>query len=611
MENIEKYVFDPKNPENFFAYKILLKIIKSEKYSVYVSPSFVLYYFADYIFDKEVKEDIYSIDKKELNSLSGLHLAEIYAKDYSIKDLEEVIVKKLSVVDSNNLLNLFANSFFYLEENNFSNELYFFESSKVSIRGFQNFYPKFQLKNKKPSNDRGSLSQIKKNNIIFFLTIHDNGLLKELLFEKACPIVFPAEQFTKFVKVNSLAKNYKPILINSRTDLDILISNLLYQTSKKKRANLQKEISTLTSLSAKNYFSIKQIDLNNLQNKSEIYFIGENGDGKSLVLQTILLSLIGNQAIGIISDFLTQNNSKKFEVNSIDSLGIERKYNKKSQFDNIFAYGVNRFQNDSDKKDQHGFLSLFSHDEYLESPVKWLQHLDYQEKSGNTPDITLIKAKELLNDLLEENVQIEVSPEGVDFFERGAKLKFDQLSDGYKSVLVWMCDLLSRLSTKQPNVDHISQFQGIVLVDEIGMFLHPKWQRTIVKKLRTTFPLIQFFFTTHSPIVLLGASEDAVFYKVYKEDGETKIADPIENKSLGHLMANGILTAPFLFGLENAHSESYNPKTDDLDTSDDYLTGKIHEVVTKKIANENNISEHQIMDLIQQELDKYQAAPNK
>ncbi|MFK7983596.1 MAG: hypothetical protein AB8G86_26705, partial [Saprospiraceae bacterium] len=106
------------------------------------------------------------------------------------------------------------------------------------------------------------------------------------------------------------------------------------------------------------------------------------------------------------------------------------------------------------------------------------------------------------------------------------------------------------------------------------------------------------------------ASEDAVFYKVYKEEGETKISDPIENKSLGHLMANGIITAPFLFGLESARSESYNAKTDNLDTSEDYLSGKIHDAISKKIAAKNNISEDQVMDLIQAELDKYEAQTN-
>ena len=60
-----------------------------------------------------------------------------------------------------------------------------------------------------------------------------------------------------------------------------------------------------------------------------------------------------------------------------------------------------------------------------------------------------------------------------------------------------------------------------MLVDEIGVYLHPKWQYTIVRKLRSWFPLVQFIFTTHSPIVIMGASKDAAFYKVYKEGGVT------------------------------------------------------------------------------------------
>jgi len=79
-------------------------------------------------------------------------------------------------------------------------------------------------------------------------------------------------------------------------------------------------------------------------------------------------------------------------------------------------------------------------------------------------------------------------------------------------------------------VENIVDFQGVVLIDEIELHLHPKWKYNFMKKLRETFPLIQFIVTTHSPTVLLGASEEAVFYKIYKEDGEVQISNQIANK---------------------------------------------------------------------------------
>jgi len=449
------------------------------------------------------------------------------------------------------------------------------------------------------------------SHLISFLTSDYFNLLPTKTFLSGIVFILK-EDLDNLAKVK-FSKNIRPIVLKNLEHLSILLREIEKAANDVNNSFLKNlDYSYLLNSNIKNYFSIKEITLN-FDDKKEVYFIGENGDGKTLLLQGILLGLIGNQNNGLILEYLSQNTNYKEEVllRAIDSKENIFDFNKDLKNRNsIFAYGINRFQNDSDKKEELGYLSLFSHNEYLENPIKWLQHLDYQEKSVDLPDIPLTKAKELLSNLLEENVDIEVSPDGVKFYERGTKLKFEQLSDGYKSVLVWMCDLLSRLAAKQPEVENISDFHGIVLVDEIGMFLHPKWQRTIVKKLRTTFPNIQFFFTTHSPIVLLGASEDAVFYKVYKEEGETKVSDPIENKSLGHLMANGIITSPFLFGLDSARSEVGNNNPSILDTSEDYLTGKIHQVISKKIAEKNNISEDQIMDLIQAELDKHEAQTN-
>ena len=66
------------------------------------------------------------------------------------------------------------------------------------------------------------------------------------------------------------------------------------------------------------------------------------------------------------------------------------------------------------------------------------------------------------------------------------------------------------------------------MVDEIDLHLHPKWQRVIIGKLRKIFPNIQFVFTTHSPTIIQGASDDAVIFRVYrnKKDGKTRISDP-------------------------------------------------------------------------------------
>ncbi|MCI0471702.1 MAG: AAA family ATPase, partial [Candidatus Aminicenantes bacterium] len=218
---------------------------------------------------------------------------------------------------------------------------------------------------------------------------------------------------------------------------------------------------------------------------------------------------------------------------------------------NVFAYGVHRTRNDSDKADEYGYLTLFQEDQYLKNPVKWLQYLHHKEKAKEKPPIDLKAAINMLKSLLSQNVEISVTPDAVTFTERQTGVKFSQLADGYKSVITWACDLLERLSKNQPGAERTEDFKGIVLLDEIELFLHPRWKYKIVRDLRRWFPGIQFVFTTHSPTVILGASKDAVFYKLYKEDGVTKVSRPVSK--ISNLMLNAIITSP-LFDLESAQA---------------------------------------------------------
>jgi len=83
----------------------------------------------------------------------------------------------------------------------------------------------------------------------------------------------------------------------------------------------------------------------------------------------------------------------------------------------------------------------------------------------------------------------------------------EQLSDGYKIVLVLVLDIVSRMIEANSLITGITaeqllKTQGIVLIDEVDLHLHPSWQQRIVGDLQTTFPNIQFIVTTHSPQVI-------------------------------------------------------------------------------------------------------------
>jgi len=88
--------------------------------------------------------------------------------------------------------------------------------------------------------------------------------------------------------------------------------------------------------------------------------------------------------------------------------------------------------------------------------------------------------------------------------ENGQRLPFHYLSDGYRNIIGMIADIAFRMSVLNPGLEDkvILDTPGIVLIDEIDLHLHPKWQRRIVDDLKRVFPKIQFIVTTHSPFII-------------------------------------------------------------------------------------------------------------
>lgn len=93
----------------------------------------------------------------------------------------------------------------------------------------------------------------------------------------------------------------------------------------------------------------------------------------------------------------------------------------------------------------------------------------------------------------------------------GQKFKFSQLSSGETTILSLVVDIARRLTIANPDIYDKLSSEGIVLIDEIDLHLHPQWQRKFLPALVHTFPSIQFIVTTHSPQVLSHISRDSVF----------------------------------------------------------------------------------------------------
>lgn len=108
--------------------------------------------------------------------------------------------------------------------------------------------------------------------------------------------------------------------------------------------------------------------------------------------------------------------------------------------------------------------------------------------------------------------------------------RLENKSDGEKSIISLVADIAYNLSiaNRLPEFNYLNS-EGIVLIDEIGAHLHPKWQRKIIPILREIFPNIQFFITTHSPQVISSIESSKIFlmenFTVTKFNFKTKGVD--------------------------------------------------------------------------------------
>jgi len=425
-------------------------------------------------------------------------------------------------------------------------------------------------------------------------------------------IITSAKTTTNNIDVLEILKLY----IQNR---NINIGSLLLEKIPNKTIIQDIKSSQIKSINIENYFCIENLYFPNLVS-NEVYFLGRNGDGKTLILQAIIFALkygiikhiSDKKEVGTLLEYLAKNTSFSVEAKTINNeiLGSHVL----ADINNVYAYGAHRHQHTADKKDDdfdtEGFLTLFDNNKKLLSPDKWLldtrmKELDALSKGETVAMTTKIATnllEHLLNDEDNENaltIEVDASKIEVRYKERnGAPIQFEQLSSGYQSVMVWVADLLARMSERQPHVTKLEDFEAIVLVDEVGLHLHPKWEYSIMKKLRTWFPKIQFIVTTHSPILLMGASEDAIIYKIDKQNGKTNLVGNIPQSEISQMMSNQIITSP-LFGLDSMAPPNFEVKNA---SNDDFIYSKIHEAIRTRLANQPTLDDDTILQWINDEL---------
>ena len=306
-----------------------------------------------------------------------------------------------------------------------------------------------------------------------------------------------------------------------------------------------------------NFKGIKNLKID-LSGKSAVFF-GVNGVGKSSILRgvNLLFSNIINKIVnnrfkqwiqielsdistnsqectikvelefknGILIEYSRSMNKKsKKRTHVLPSLEKIKNYFNENYSDNesnipVFVnYGVNRLVLDVPLRirTKHKFDRETAYEKAIENRIDFRTFFEwfrYQEdfeneqkvrQKRNYEDISLKAVRNAIMSMFDgfNNLRIERNPLSMKIDKMNTTLSIEQLSDGEKCALALIGDLARRLSLANPSGKNPLLGEGVVLIDEIELHMHPAWQRNILHKLTNIFPNIQFIITTHSPQVL-------------------------------------------------------------------------------------------------------------
>jgi len=202
------------------------------------------------------------------------------------------------------------------------------------------------------------------------------------------------------------------------------------------------------------------------------------------------------------------------EVEAVDSDGTDLHDFKEPL---VIGYGASRHMGSprSMKIDlKVGVSSLFDDSVKLVNAEDILQDLDYSEfKEAPGTGKLLNRLKEALATILpdvraSEDIKIYApkalglkGKKGVHVRTPYGEVPFSSLSLGYQTMSAWTIDIAWRLFQENPESENPLSESAIVLVDEIDLHLHPRWQRRIRTELSKHFPNVQFIATAHSPLM--------------------------------------------------------------------------------------------------------------
>lgn len=274
-----------------------------------------------------------------------------------------------------------------------------------------------------------------------------------------------------------------------------------------------------------------------------------------------------------------ENEMLRFTADHINNQ-VERHYEAKQKIDEILMKYEELISKFAIQEDTANFIELQKQLEILKQQREKNEAI--LKDSENLKNMSAHEKLHLLSLLSTRNAisyftgfrNIKITRQGTPTMiveKDGEELDVNQLSQGEKSLLALVGDIARRLAILNPSLDDPLQGEGVVMIDEVDLHLHPKWQHDLIDKLVRTFPKVQFILTTHSPHIVSDRQDILVYSldngqlqtigNVYGEDANTVLNDvfhvPYRTPEIDKAF-NGIRRAISHKELESAESQINN-----------------------------------------------------
>jgi len=322
-------------------------------------------------------------------------------------------------------------------------------------------------------------------------------------------------------------------------------------------------------------------DENEMENPPVIFITGENGTGKSIIIDSIRALFNGRFERGIERDITAADSfeiaseilmddeqldiktNKKFKKGSnlldTNNLNFNRLFLGLTSIEStlsknfIFDYWSSKLSNDTFKIQNITSLEV---EKYLSNTIsgihknvelaKIISFFDYLRESKNDGEK---KLGESLYSILENIINLSISNGSLSHVSRinlqpiikvgQNEVSLDKLSSGSLYLMQRFTSLLSQVysvcTINDLPINRYKEIKGLLLIDEAENHLHPKWQKVFLQNIQKLFPKLQIIVSTHSPFIVSSVDTSRVYvckskidYSVIEEETDFYINKPVE-----------------------------------------------------------------------------------